>query len=53
MLVVIFLEFMEEGSFVIAGVDVVKGVVCEIVAKITYPESYPEKGKYYGIAYRD
>ena len=51
-LVVVLLQSVEEPSLAVGGIDVMQGVMCQIVAKITYPESYPEKGKNYWIGYR-
>ena len=49
MFVVVFLQFMEQGAFVFAGVDVVETPVHQIVGDVA--DSYPnvEEGKQDGI----
>ena len=42
MLVVVALETVEIGALMLGGVDVVEGVVGEIVAEIAYQEAQPE-----------
>lgn len=49
-LVVVLLQFVEPSSLAVGGIDVVQGVVHEVIAKITDSEGDPEKGKYYRVA---
>ena len=53
MLVMVFLEFMEEGTFVFTCINVMKHVMSEVVADVSYSKANPEEGEENGVVNSD